>query len=98
MSEKQETKYLFELLSPEVVATIRDVVRDTNFETIQELSRNIDPGNKFVNQTTLKSMLGIGQQVLDDMLASGLPCYKVGRQLLFRLEDVEEIIVSKYKI
>lgn len=99
MSEKApETKYLFSMLSPEFRNELREVVRDTNFEVIQELRENADPKVNLVNQMTLKKMLSIGQQIVDDMIANGLPVYKIGRQVMFKLNEVEEIITRKYRI
>lgn len=99
MSEKPtETKYLFSMLSPEFRNELREVVRDTNFEVIQELRENADPKVNLVNQMTLKKLLACGQSVIDEMVVQGLPAYKIGRQVMFKLSEVEEIITQKYRI
>lgn len=94
----EQTKYLFSMLSPEFRDELREVVRDTNFEVIQELKKNADPQVEFVNQKTLKQMLGVGQDVLDEMIVRGLPAYKVGRQVMYKISEVEEVITEKYRV
>lgn len=94
----EQTKYLFSMLSPEFRDELREVVRDTNFEVIQELKKNADPQVEFVNQKTLKQMLGVGQDVLDEMIVRGLPAYKVGRQVMYKISEVEEVITKKYRV
>jgi len=98
MTEKKETTYLFSMFSPEFRHELRDVIRDTNLEVINELRENADPKINLVNQITLKKILSCGQPVIDDMITQGLPAYKIGRQVMFKLDEVEEIISQKYRV
>lgn len=98
MTEKKEATYLFSMFSPEFRHELREVVRDTNFEVLKELRENAEPKVNLVNQVTLKKLLSCGQQVIDEMIVQGLPAYKVGRQVMFKLDEVEEVISQKYRV
>lgn len=98
MTDKKEAAYLFSMFSPEFRHELRDVIRDTNLEVINELREHADPKINLVNQITLKKILSCGQPVIDEMIIQGLPAYKVGRQVMFKLDEVEEIISQKYRV
>lgn len=63
-------------------------------KAVEQATENIGLGNKkFLNESELKVYLGIGQETLNSLLVEGLLSYsRVGRQKLYKLEDVEKAI------
>ncbi|MGO4936637.1 helix-turn-helix domain-containing protein [Fundicoccus sp. Sow4_H7] len=63
-------------------------------QAVKQATENIGISNKrWLNETELKSYIGIGQDTLNNLLEQGLLTYsKVGRQKLYSMEDVERAI------
>ena len=67
-------------------------------EMVHNAVKSVDITNtlklKYVNQSELKKLLRIGQDVLDDLIENGLQYVRLGNKVLYDIEDVYRILES----
>ena len=86
------------MFPPAVKDEIKQVIFDSGLEVMQHMKEHAEPEALFVNKQQLKALLSIGSDTLEDLIANGLPAYKIGRSILFKLSEVEKVITDKYRI
>ena len=67
-------------------------------EMVHNAVKSVDITNtlklKYVNQSELKKLLRIGQDVLDDLIENRLQYVRLGNKILYDIEDVYRILES----
>lgn len=75
-----------EQLRLEVLEMVRNAVKSVDITNTLKL--------KYVNQSELKKLLRIGQEVLDDLIENGLQYVRLGNKVLYDIDDVYRILES----
>ncbi|MDO4814555.1 MAG: hypothetical protein Q3988_05600 [Gemella sp.] len=85
------------VLSSNYQEKLKEELRELIRQTAKEEAERIQPGKRLYNATELMQYLGCGQQTLKELQIAGLKEMKVGRQRLFDIEEVYEVLKARRK-
>jgi hypothetical protein len=74
---------LYESISNSVQEYVKEAIKEMKFESFT---------NTYINQKQLMETLGIGMDTLKELHRQGLKSIKLGKQRLYDINDVKEIM------
>lgn len=85
------------VLSSNYQEQLKEELRELIRQTAKEEAERIQPGKRLYNATELMQYLGCGQQTLKELQIAGLKVIQLGRQKLFDINEVYEVLDTMKK-